>query len=134
MNNSRAIFGVILAAAAATLHHVLWSRPPSSPHPIEAPQAAASLTQQASMAQEFADLPRSIHTVPVVRQAAPAAPEPEQSTQAPLRALPLSRLFPQHCHHPLNPSMCAHAMATIASTSCAAIMRCGVASIRGIGK
>ena len=86
------------------------------------------------MAQEFADLPRSIHTVPVVRQPAPAAPEPEQSTQAPLRALPLSRLFPQHCHDPLNPSMCAHAIAIIASTSCAAIMRCGVASIRGIGK
>ena len=84
------------------------------------------------MAQEFADLPRSIHTVPVVRQAAPAAPEPEQSTQAPLRALPLSRLFPQHCHDPLNPSMCAHA--AIASTSCTPIMRCGVASIRGIGK
>jgi uncharacterized protein (DUF2336 family) len=87
MNNSRAIFGVILAAAAlacvAALHHVLWSRPPSSPHPIEAPQAAASLAQQESMAQEFADLPRSVHTVPIVRQPAPAAPAPEQSTQTP---------------------------------------------------
>ena len=33
-----------------------------------------------------------------------------------------------------NPSMCARGMAAIASTSCAAIMRCGVAPIRGIGK
>jgi hypothetical protein len=89
MNNARAVFGVILAAAAlacvATLHHVLWSRPPSPPQPIEAPQKAASLAQQESVAQEFADLPRPIHTVPIIRPPAPppAAPEPERPTQVP---------------------------------------------------
>ena len=50
MNNARAMLGVILAAAAlacvATVHHVLWSRLPSLPQPIEAPQKAGSLAQR----------------------------------------------------------------------------------------
>ena len=89
MNNARAMLGVILAAAAlacvATVHHVLWSRLPSLPQPIEAPQKAGSLAQRESVAREFADLPRSIHTVPITRPPAPppAAPEPERPTQAP---------------------------------------------------
>ncbi len=82
MNNVRAILGVILAAAAlacvATLHHVLWSRPRSLPQPIEALQKPGALAQQESVAREFADLPRSIHTVPVTRPPAPDAPEPER--------------------------------------------------------
>jgi hypothetical protein len=89
MKNARAILGVILVAAAlacvARLHHVL-SRPPSPPELIEAPQKAGSSAQHEPVVQEFADLPRSIHTVPVFRPPAqpPAAPEPERPTQAPL--------------------------------------------------
>jgi hypothetical protein len=87
VNNARAIFGVILAAAAlasvATLHHVLSSRPLSPPQAIEAPKKAGSLALRETVAQEFADLPRSIHTVPIIRPAAPtpAASEPERPTQ-----------------------------------------------------
>src|SRR6476646_5568720 len=89
MNNVRAILGVILAAAAlacvATLHHVLWSRPRSLPQPIEASQKPGALARQESVAREFADLPRSIHTVPITRPPAPApdAPEPERPAPAP---------------------------------------------------
>ena len=89
MKNARAILGVILVAAAlacvARLHHVL-SRPPSPPELIEAPQKAGSSAQHEPVAQEFAVLPRSIHTVPVFRPPAqpPAAPEPERPMQAPL--------------------------------------------------
>mgnify|MGYP007135466038 CR=1 FL=1 len=89
MNNARAILGVMLAVAVlasiATLHHMLWSPPPSPPRPIEVPQKAGSLAEQQSVAQEFADLPRSTHTVPITRPPTPppAAPEPERPTQAP---------------------------------------------------
>jgi len=140
MNNARAIFGVILAAAAlacvATLHHVLWSRPPSLPQPIEAPQKAGSLAQQESVAQEFAELPRSIHTVPIIRPPAPppAPPEPERPTQAPPARVATQPDIPTTLPSHANPSMCARVMAAIASTSCAGIMRCGVATIRGIGE
>jgi hypothetical protein len=87
MSNGRAILGVILAAAAlaclATLHHVLSSRPPSPPQLIEASQKAGSLAQQDSVAQEFAELPRSIHTVPIIRPPAPPPAAPERPMQAP---------------------------------------------------
>jgi hypothetical protein len=89
MTNGRAVLGVILAAAAlacvARLHHVL-SHPSSPPQLTEAPQKAGSSGQQQLAAQEFADWPRSIHTVPVFRPPAqpPAAPEPERPMQAPL--------------------------------------------------
>jgi hypothetical protein len=49
-------------------------------------------------------------------------------------ALPPIRPFPQRCPRMLNQSTSARAMAAIASTSCAGIMRCGVATIRGIGE
>lgn len=90
MNNARAIFGAILAAAAlagvATLHHALRSGPPPPPPPsIEAPQKAGPSARQESVAQEFAELPRSIHTVPITRPPAPptAPQEPGQPAQAP---------------------------------------------------
>ena len=141
MNNARAIFGVILAATAlacvAILHNGLWSRPPFPPQQVEPPQKAASLAQQEFVAEEFADLPRSIHTVPIFRPPAPPrrpAENRNNKCRHRPRALRLSRIFPQLCQHMPNPSMCARGMAAIASTSCAAIMRCGVAPIRGIGK
>ena len=49
----------------------------------------------------------------------------------PQLAMPPIRPFPQRCPRMLNPSTSARAMATIASTSCAGITRCGVATIRG---
>ena len=52
----------------------------------------------------------------------------------PQLAMPPIRPFPQRCPRMLNPSTSARAMAAIASTSCAGIMRCGVATIRGIGE
>ena len=62
MNNARAMLGVILAAAAlaciATVHHVLWSRLPSLPQPIEAPQKAGSLALRVRSARvcRFAEI------------------------------------------------------------------------------
>jgi hypothetical protein len=76
MTNGRAVLGVILAAAAlacvARLHHVL-SHPSSPPQLTEAPQKAGSSGQQQLAAQEFADWPRSIHTVSGVPTAGAAA-------------------------------------------------------------
>jgi hypothetical protein len=43
-------------------------------------------------------------------------------------------MFPQRYPRTLNPSTSARAMAAIASTACAGIMRCGVATIRGISE
>jgi hypothetical protein len=89
MNIARAILGVILAAAAlacvATLHHVL-SRPPSPPQLIEAPQNAGSSAQQESVGQEIADLPRSIHTVPMSAQPLAAPGPAERPTPGTARA------------------------------------------------
>ena len=147
MNTARGIFGAVLAAGAlatiATFHHQFWPSVQSPPQPIEATRKADSLTRPESVTQEFADLPKSVRTVPVTRQAAPSPTPPAPVQQAiavaptpppPQLAMPPIRPFPQRCPRMLNPSTSARAMAAIASTSCAGIMRCGVATIRGIGE
>ena len=75
----------------------------------------------------------SVRAVPLPRQPAPS-PSPPVQQAPPQLALPPIRPFPQRCPRMLNPSTSARAMAAIASTSCAGIMRCGVATIRGIGE
>ena len=98
------------------------------------PQSVHS-TSAISIAEEFAELPKSIHIVPVRSEAPPA----KQAIALPPRpALPAPRdadfvSLPQHCPRTLNPTS-ARAMAAIASTLCAAIMACGVASIRDLGQ
>jgi hypothetical protein len=78
MNTARGIFGAVLAAGAlaaiAIFHHQFWPSAQSPPQPIEATRKADSLTRPESVAQEFADLPKSVRTVPVTRQAAPPPP------------------------------------------------------------
>src|SRR4029077_10826589 len=73
MNTARGIFGAVLAAGAlatfATFHHQFWPSVQSPPQPIEATRTADSLTRPESVTQEFADLPKSVRTVPVTRGA-----------------------------------------------------------------
>ena len=78
MNTARQIFGAVLAAGAlatiATFHNSPSVQSP--PQPIEATRKADSLTRPESVTQEFADLPKSVRTVPVTRQAAPSPTPP----------------------------------------------------------
>ena len=87
-------------------------------------------TSAISIAEEFAELPKSIHIVPV-RSEAPPAKQAIALRRSPHLAMPI-RSLPQHCRRTLNPTS-ARAMAAIESTLCAAIMACGVASIRDLG-
>jgi hypothetical protein len=83
MNITRSIFGAVLVAGALTALAAfeLWPRAQLSLPPIETPQkAGASATE--SVVQEFAEWPRSIHTVPV-----PVAPQPP-AVSAPVQPPP----------------------------------------------
>jgi len=86
MKTARGIFGAVLAAGAlatiATFHHQFWPSAQSPPQPIEATRKADSLTRPESVTQEFADLPKSVRTVPVTRQAAPSPTPPAPVQQA----------------------------------------------------
>ena len=86
MNTARGIFGAVLAAGAlatiATFHHQFWPSVQSPPQPIEATRKADSLARPESVTQEFADLPKSVRTVPVTRQAAPSPTPPAPAQQA----------------------------------------------------
>ena len=86
MNTARGIFGAVLAAGAlatiATFHHQFWPSVQSPPQPIEATRKADSLARPESVTQEFADLPKSVRTVPVTRQAAPSPTPPAPVQQA----------------------------------------------------
>jgi hypothetical protein len=90
MNTARGIFGAVVAAGAlaatATFHHQFWPSAQSPPQPIEARRKADSLARPEPVAQEFADLPKSVRTVPVTRQAAPSPSPPLQ------QALPAARV------------------------------------------
>jgi hypothetical protein len=86
MNTARGIFGAVLAAGAlatiATFHHQFWPSVQSPPQPIEATRKADSLARAESVTQEFADLPKSVRTVPVTRQTAPSPTPPAPVQQA----------------------------------------------------
>ena len=86
MNTARGIFGAVLAAGAlatiVTFHHQFWPSVQSPPQPIEATRKADSLARPESVTQEFADLPKSVRTVPVTRQAAPSPTPPAPVQQA----------------------------------------------------
>ncbi len=88
MNTARGIVGAVLAAGAlaaiATFYQEIWRSAQAPSQPIEAVRRADTLARP-ELAQEFADLPRSVHTVPVARQAAPspALPAPMQLTPVP---------------------------------------------------
>ena len=79
MNTARGIFGAVLAAGAlaaiATFYLEFWPPAQSPPQQMEAVQK--SLARPETATQEFADFPKSVHTVPVTR------PAPEQPTPAP---------------------------------------------------
>ena len=85
MNTARGIFGAVLAAGAlatiVTFHHQFWPSVQSPPQPIEATRNAASARPE-SVTQEFTDLPKSVRTVPVTRQAAPSPTPPAPVQQA----------------------------------------------------
>ena len=79
MNTARGIFGAVLAAGAlaaiATFYLEFWPPAQSPPQQMEAVQK--SLARPETATQDFADFPKSVHTVPVTR------PAPEQPTPAP---------------------------------------------------
>jgi hypothetical protein len=90
MNAARGIFGAVLAvgalAAIATFLAQFWPSAQSPPQPIEATRKADSLVRP----QEFADLPKTVRTVPVTRQAAPSpSPPAEQAPAARVAADPV---------------------------------------------
>jgi hypothetical protein len=86
MNTARGIFGAVVAAGAlaaiATFLPQFWPSAQSPPQPIEATRKADSLARPEPVAQEFADLPKSVRTVPVTRQAAPSPSPPVQQAPA----------------------------------------------------
>jgi hypothetical protein len=86
MNTARGIFGTVVAAGAlaaiATFLPQFWPSAQSPPQPIEATRKADSLARPEPIAQEFADLPKSVRTVPVTRQAAPSPSPPVQQAPA----------------------------------------------------
>jgi hypothetical protein len=86
MNTARGIFGAVLAAGAlatiATFHNHFWPSVQSPPQPIEATRKADSLARPESVTQELADLPKSVRTVLVTRQAAPSPTPPAPVQQA----------------------------------------------------
>jgi hypothetical protein len=90
MNTARGIFDTVVAAGAlaaiATFLPQFWPSAQSPPQPIEATRKADSLARPEPIAQEFADLPKSVRTVPVTRQAAPSPSPPVQ------QALPAARV------------------------------------------
>ena len=76
MNTARGIFGAAVAAGAlaaiATFLPQFWPSAQSPPQPIEATRKADLLVRPEPLAQEFADLPKTVRTVLVTRQAAPS--------------------------------------------------------------
>jgi len=90
MNTARGIFGTVVAAGAlaaiATFLPQFWPSAQSPPQPIEATRKPDSLVRPEPLAQEFADLPKTVRTVPVTRQAAPSPSPPVQ------QALPAARV------------------------------------------
>ena len=91
MNTARGNFGAVLAAGAlatiVTFHHEFWPSAPSPQQPIETMRKADSLARPESITQEFADVPKSVRTVPVTRQAAPS-PAPSAPMQQPIAVAP----------------------------------------------
>ena len=86
MNTARGIFGAVLAvgalAAIAAFLAQFWPSAQSPPQPIEATRNSHSLVRPEPLAQEFADLPKTVRTVPVTRQAAPSPSPPAQQAPA----------------------------------------------------
>jgi hypothetical protein len=138
MNPARGIFGAVVAAGAlaaiVTFLAQFWPSAQSPPQPIEATRKADSLARPESVAQEFADLPKSVRTVPVTRQAAPSpSPPVQQAPAARVAADPaVPATLPAH-PEPVGrlralwrPSRQLHARA-----SCDVALRLSAASVKG---
>src|SRR6478736_4364269 len=88
MKSAQAIFGAIVAAlgfaAFVTFYDGFKPGTQTPPPSNEAAQKADSLTPAKSIAHELADLPKSVHTVPVGRGSTvlPALPAPAQQAIA----------------------------------------------------
>jgi hypothetical protein len=74
----------VAAGALAAIAFVaqFWPSAQSPPQPIEATRKADSLARPEPVAQELADLPKSVRTVPVTRQAASSPSPPVQQAPA----------------------------------------------------
>jgi hypothetical protein len=144
MKTPQAIFGALVVALALAAFITFYdnSKPDTqtAPHANEVAEKMDLLTPASSIAHDFAQLPKSVHSTSAISIAeefaelpksihiVPVRSEAPRAKQAialpPLRrcphlAMPI-RSLPQHCLRTLNPTS-ARAMAAIASTLCAAI-------------